>query len=179
MRNFAPIMIDVVSIVQAKAYARQGGVFLALLWLASFAAMMLFPQSPWGSLLAMATPFLVGWLLLRFRNFALDGQISIRRSLFFSVLTFFYASMIFALSQYLYFKFLDNGTFMANLVSNANAFKAVYAQNGMPAKELDDAIALMGQLPPIQLAFIFMMQNIFMGLVLSLPVALVCHKKQK
>ncbi len=172
-------MIDVVSIVQVKAFARQGGVFLSLLWLASFAAMMFAPQSPWGSLLAMATPFLVGWLLQRFRNYALGGHISFRRSLVFSVLTFFYASMIFALAQYLYFRFLDQGTFLSNLMDDIKGLKEVYAQNGMPVKELEDGVALIGSLPPIQLAFMFMMQNIFVGLVLSVPVALVCKKKQQ
>ncbi len=170
-------MIDVVSIVQVKAFARQGGVFLSLLWLASFAVMMFASQSPWGSLLAMATPFLVGWLLCRFRNFALDGHISFRRSFAFSVLTFFYASIIFALAQYLYFRFLDQGAFLSNLMDNVKVLKEAYAQNGMSVKELEDAATLVGALPPIQLAFMFMMQNIFMGLVLSVPVALVCKKK--
>lgn len=170
-------MIDVVSIVQVKAFARQGGVFLSLLWLVSFAAMMYASQSPWGSLLAMATPFLVGWLLCRFRNFALDGHISFRRSFAFSVLTFFYASIIFALAQYLYFRYLDQGIFLSNLMDNVKVLKEAYAQNGMSVKELEEAVTLVGTLPPIQLAFMFMMQNIFMGLVLSVPVALLCKKK--
>lgn len=172
-------MIDVVSIVQVKAFARQSGVFLALLWLVSFAAMMLAPQSPWGSLLAMATPFLVGWLLRRFRNDALQGRISFRRSFAFSVLTFFYASMIFALAQYVYFRYLDQGTFLSNLMDDMKVLKEAYAQNGMSVKELEEGVALIGSLPPIQLAFMFMMQNILLGVVLSLPVALACKKNKK
>jgi uncharacterized membrane protein YhdT len=172
-------MIDVVSIVQVKAFARQSGVFLALLWLASFAAMMYAPQSPWGSLLAITTPFLVGWLLKRFRDGALEGRISFRRSFAFSVLTFFYASMIFALGQYVYFRFLDHGAFLTNLLNDIKVIKEAYAQNGMSVKELEDGATLVGALSPIQLAFMFMMQNIFVGFVLSVPVALVCKKKQK
>lgn len=171
-------MIDVVSIVQVKAFARQAGVFLSLLWIASFAAMMYAPQTPLGSLLAIATPFLVGWLLQRFRNYALAGHISFRRSFAFSVLTFFYASIIFALAQYLYFRFLDQGIFLSNLMDDMKVLKEAYAQNGMPVKELEDGVTLVGSLPPIQLAFMFMMQNIFVGVVLSVPVALICKKKQ-
>ena len=55
--------------------------------------------------------------------------------------------------------------------------KEAYAQNGMSVKELEDGVSLVGALPPIQLAFMFMMQNIFVGFVLSVPVALVCKKK--
>lgn len=170
-------MIDVISIVQVKAFARQSGVFLALLWLVSFAAMMYAPQLPWGSLLALATPFLVGWLLKRFRNDALGGRISFRRSFAFSVLTFFYASMIFALAQYVYFRFLDQGAFLTNLLNDMKVIKEAYAQNGMSVKELEDGVSLVGALSPVQLAFMFMMQNIFVGFVLSVPVALVCKKK--
>lgn len=170
-------MIDVISIVQLKAFARQGGLFLSLLWLVSFAVMMFVPQSPWGSLLAMATPFLVGWLLQRFRNDALGGHISFRRSYAFSMLTFFYASIVFALAQCLYFRFLDDGNFLSILMEDVKQLQEVYAQNGMPVKELEDGAALIGTLPAIQLAFMFMMQNIFVGLVLSVPVALICKKK--
>lgn len=170
-------MIDVVSIVQVKAFARQGGLFLSLLWLVSFAVMMLVPQSPWGSLLAMSSPFVVGWLLQHFRNDALGGHISFRRSYAFSVLTFFYASIVFALAQCLYFKFLDDGNFLSILTENLKQLKEAYVQNGIPVKELEDGAALIGSLPAIQLAFMFMMQNIFIGLVLSVPVALICKKK--
>ena len=110
-------MIDVVSIVQVKAYARQGGLFLSLAWLVSFALILLVPKSSWGGLVAMSSPFLVGWLLQRFRNEALDGAISFRRALVFSCLTFFYASMIFALAQYVYFRFLDHGLFQIGRAS--------------------------------------------------------------
>ena len=135
MRTFAPIMIDVVSIVQVKAYARQGGLFLSLAWLVSFALILLVPKSSWGGLVAMSSPFLVGWLLQRFRNEALDGAISFRRALVFSCLTFFYASMIFALAQYVYFRFLDHGLFLTNIVNQAGLLAEVYKQNGMPTTD--------------------------------------------
>ena len=73
-------MINIAALVQLKAFARQDGVFVALLWTASFLAVVLAPTSSWGSLLAMGTPFLVGYLLMRFRNGVLDGVISFRRA---------------------------------------------------------------------------------------------------
>ena len=50
-------MINVVALVQVKAFARQEGVFLALLWIASFLLMVYTPSSSWGNLLAISTPF--------------------------------------------------------------------------------------------------------------------------
>ncbi len=170
-------MIDAISVVQLKAFARQGGVLLALLWLASFAAMLFCPRSSWGSMLAIATPFFVGWLLLRFRNYALKGVISFRRSFAFSALTFFYASMIFALAQYVYFRFLDHGVFMSQLITNVKILEDIYKQQGVSVAELNNGLTIMGQMSPIQLALMFMMQNILIGVVLSVPVALICKKK--
>lgn len=171
-------MIDLISIVQVKAYARQGGLFLSLAWLVSFALVLLVPKSSWGGLLALSSPFLVGWLLQRFRNDALDGAISFRRALAFSCLTFFYASMVFALAQYVYFRFLDQGLFMTNIVNQVGLLAEVYKQNGMPTTDLTEGLTLMGQLSPIELAFLFMMQNMIIGMVASFPVALFCKKKQ-
>ena len=169
-------MIDVVSIVQVKAYARQGGLFLSLAWLVSFALILLVPKSSWGGLVAMSSPFLVGWLLQRFRNEALDGAISFRRALVFSCLTFFYASMIFALAQYVYFRFLDHGLFLTNIVNQAGLLAEVYKQNGMPTTDITEGLTLIGQLSPIELAFLFMMQNIFMGFFMSFPIALITRR---
>ena len=69
------------ALIQLKAFARQDGAIVALTWTASFALTLLSSQTPYGSLLAIATPFIIGWRLIKFRNYALDGIISFRRAL--------------------------------------------------------------------------------------------------
>lgn len=174
------MMMNVSALVQVKAFARQDGVFLALLWLCSFLLMVLAPASSLGGLLALATPFFVGWLLVRFRNHALGGFISFRRGLAFSWFTFFYASLLFAVAQYVYFRYFDHGAMMGMLVTSIKALEEVYRANGAATArqlgELRQAMTLVGQLSPIELAFIFMMQNIFSGAVLGFPIALVCRR---
>lgn len=110
-------MINVIALIQLRAFARQYGFFLFLLWMASFVAYFTNPASSWGSLLAMSTPFVVGWFLVRFRNGALDGHISFRRGLVFSFYTFFYASLLFAVAQYVYFRFFDNGALLSMMLA--------------------------------------------------------------
>ena len=112
-------MIKIEDLVQLKAFARQDGAILCLLWFVSFLAIMYMPESGLGNILALLTPILVGWRLCAFRNYALGGYISFRRSYGYCVYTFVYSSMIFALGQYLYFKFLDHGTFYAMLAKSA------------------------------------------------------------
>lgn len=164
-------MINVTALIQLKAFARQDGFLLFLLWTASFAVIVNNPASSWGSLLAMATPFYVGYLLARFRNFALDGVISFRRALAFSLYTFFYASLLFAVAQFVYFRYLDNGTFMTMLLTSVKALEPVYRAQGISMSELQQSLSMIGQLTPIETAFIFMMQNILIGAILSFPIA--------
>lgn len=165
-------MINLAALIQLKAFARQDGFFLFLLWMVSFIAFVTNPASTWGSLLAMATPFLVGWLLVRFRNYALDGAISFRRALAFSIYTFFYASLIFAVAQFVYFRFFDNGSLMTMLVGSVKTLEPFYKMQGLSVAELEQSLTMIGQLSPIEIAFVFMMQNFFIGLVLSFPIAL-------
>lgn len=164
-------MINVTALIQLKAFARQDGFLLFLLWIASFAVIVNNPASSWGSLLAMATPFYVGYLLARFRNFALDGVISFRRALAFSLYTFFYASLLFAVAQFVYFRYLDNGTFMTMLLTSVKALEPVYRAQGISMSELQQSLSMIGQLTPVETAFIFMMQNILIGTLLSFPIA--------
>ena len=172
-------MINVIALIQLRAFARQYGFFLFLLWMASFVAYFTNPASSWGSLLAMSTPFVVGWFLVRVRNGALDGHISFRRGLVFSFYTFFYASLLFAVAQYVYFRFFDNGALLSMMLATVKQLESVYKANGMSLNELRQSINAIGQLSPIEIAFVFMMQNFLFGLIMSFPIALICQRGMK
>lgn len=122
------MIINVMDLVQLKAYARQYGVALALVWTASFLSIVFAPASVLGSLLALSTPIVVGWFLVRFRNDALDGHISFRRGYAFSCYTFFYASLLFAAVQFVYLRFFDHGAFMAMLGASIKTMEDVTAK---------------------------------------------------
>ncbi|MCD8282659.1 MAG: DUF4199 domain-containing protein, partial [Prevotella sp.] len=105
-------MFNAVNLLQVKAFARQDGIILALVWMLSMWLLICHPENSWGSILMLSTPFFVGWRLQVFRNKVLDGAISFRRGFCFSCYIFFYASIIFALGQFVYFQYLDHGTFL-------------------------------------------------------------------
>ena len=169
-------MITPATLLQLKAFARQDGLLLALFWTASFALTMLAPQSIWGNVLAMSTPFFMGWRLCAFRDTALDGEISFRRGVAHGVYSVFYASLVFALVQYVYFRFLDHGTFMGIMNDGVKVIEEVYRQQGLDASELTKSIETMREVTPVQWAFMLMLQNIFVGSLLALPVAAVCKR---
>ena len=85
-------MIRIETLVQLKAFARQDALLLALVWTASFACMTIVQAGIIGNLLALATPFVVGWRLTKFRDHALYGYISFRRAFAYCAYVFFYAS---------------------------------------------------------------------------------------
>ncbi|MCR5131034.1 MAG: DUF4199 domain-containing protein [Prevotella sp.] len=170
-------MINPSTLIQLKAFARQDGLFLGLYWTVSFALTMMIPESALGSLMALSTPFFMGWRLCAFRDKALDGVISFRRGFAYCVYSVLYASLVFALAQYIYFRFLDNGNFMSIMNNGVNAIEEVYKQQNIDTSELHKAVESMGKVTPMEWTFAIMMQNIFLGALLGLPVAAVCTKK--
>ena len=105
--------------VQLKAFARQDGALLALLWVATF---LLYIIGVSNQLLGLAafflmcyTPFFVGERLGKFRDYGREGVISFRRGYAYTVFVFFYGGVLFAIAQYLYFAFMDHG-FLQTLI---------------------------------------------------------------
>ena len=172
-------MVRPEDIMQVKAFARQDGAFLSLLWIASFACIVFATGSSIGNLLMIATPFFVGWRLISFREYALDGIISFRRGYMYSVYTFFYASLIFMFAQYVYFKFLDHGNFLNLIRTGVNTLTPTDQQFGMNMEEIKQALENMSTLGPIQWSFMFLMQNISIGFIISIFIAMICVKKAK
>lgn len=166
-------MINVAHLVQLKAFARQDALLLALLWAASFACIMMLNAGLIGNILALATPFLVGKHLAAFRTQALYGVISFRRAYAYSLYVFIYASLVFALVQYAYFQFLDNGAFAELITTTMKQVAPVYEQNGVSKEEIKNSMDLITMITPVQWAFMFMMQNLFVGAIISLPIALI------
>lgn len=169
-------MINIETLIQLKAFARQDGAFLALLWIASFAFVVSATGGALGNLLMLATPFFVAWRLAKFRNYALDGIISFRRSLAYCLYTFLYAAILFAAAQFVYFRFLDNGDFARMFTDIINALIPVYEQSGISKSELQQTSQLISMLTPVEWVLVFLTQNLLLCLVASLPIAAVCAR---
>lgn len=165
-----------IEFLQLKGFARQEGTFLGLIWIASFACYIGEFSSPTlgmvALVLAMVSPFFIAMRLRKFRDNARDGIISFRRGLAFCILSFFYASLLFALAQFIYFRFLDHGF----LISQYNAmFASPEAKKMMEAMaagtEIKNGINMIAAMRPIEIAFNFLSMNISIGIILSMPIA--------
>ena len=170
-------MIDSRTVAQVKAFARIDGALLSRIWIGSFAITVLWPTNIFGQILALATPFFVGWRLAKFRDGALDGHISFRRAFVYCLYTFIYASLIFAIAQYVYFRFLDQGRFPSMMVNTLNILAPIYEKNGVPTEQIEEVSKMIMSTSPIEMAFVFMTQNIFIGFILSLITAAIMKRK--
>lgn len=172
-------MIRIEDFLQLKAFARQDALILAAVWTASFLCATMAGAGVLGNLLAIATPFLVGWRLIKFRDNVLGGGISFRRAFAFSFHVFVYASLVFALVQFVYFRFIDRGSFAQMIGDSMRLLTPMYKESGISQQQITQSISLVNMLTPVQWAFMFMMQNLLIGAVASLPIAAVCKRRHQ
>lgn len=169
--------------VQLKAYARQDGFFLALLWIASFACYIMGITNGLlgmvAMMLAVMTPFFVAGRLRKFRDEGREGVISFRRSYAYTVFVFFYGAVLLAVAQFLYFAYMDNGYLLSTfskIVSSAEG-KEMLQQYGM-TQVAEDSLSEMASLRPIDYALNILTVNIMIGFVLGVPIGLVMYRRK-
>lgn len=162
--------------IQLKAFARQDGVLMAVLWTVSFAFYVMGLTRPTlgmlAILLALMTPFFMWQRLKKYRDGCLDGVLSLRRGWAFVIFTFFYGSLLFAAIQFVYFSYMDNGRFFKGLTqmfsdpANAESLKSL----GI-GSSLGETLHEMAAMRPIDLVLNILSSNLLMGLVAGLPIA--------
>ena len=170
--------------IQLKAFARIDGVWLSLLWTAAFALYIAGLRSPGyglaAMLLAVSTPFFVGSRLRHFRDEGLSGVISFRRGWAYTVYVFFYGGLLFALAQWAYLTYLDQGYMMTTITEAFAAPETARAlqQTGLE-ETVEESLAQMGQMRPIDLSLNMLTTNILAGIVLGVPIAVVLQRSGK
>ncbi len=168
--------MDPIEFKQLKAFARQEGTYVGLIWIVSFACFIGEFSSPIlglsAMILAVISPFFLAIRLKRFRDQARDGAISFRRALAFCILAFFYASLLFAVAQYVYFRYIDNGFLVSQYTTMFSTPEAKNMMNAFAAgNQIKDGINLLGSLRPIEIVFEFLSMNISIGIIISVPIA--------
>lgn len=163
--------------IQLKAFARQDGVLLALLWVSSFLLYILGLSNQMLGLAAVMlmlyTPFFVGTRLGKFRDYGREGLISFSRGYVYTILVFFYGGVLFAVAQYLYFAFMDQGFLVSQFSKMVNTDEArqMLQQYGM-TEMMDESLQQMSAIRPIDYALNMLTINISLGFILGIPISL-------
>lgn len=172
-------------IKQLRAYTWYDGIYLTVFWVASFACFIgcMRSDAQHGQLflsgcsfLAALTPFFVGHRLKKYRNEGLSGHLTYGRGLTYCLRVFTNATVLFALCQFLYMEFLDRGLFqrfMTMTLSDATT-QEVLKQVGMPPSIMLEAV---NATTPVSFATSHLVDNLIIGVVLSILIPLFLKKK--
>lgn len=160
-----------------SAFAPYDGAIVGAMWITSFLCFIGEFNAPLLSFVAVAlgigSVFVAYARLRRFRDGVLNGRITFGRAMLYSVMVYFYAAVLMAVGQYVYFQFFDHGYLvnqyiqMLSVPEYAATVKNVY---GIEAKQL---VAILQtsllDMRAIEIVFQFLSLNFFLSLVLSVP----------
>lgn len=167
---------------QLKAFARQDGALLSLLWIVAMFCYIQGLSSPIlgmvALLLIVVSPFYAANRLRKFRDEAREGIISFMRAYGYTVLTYFYAGLLLAVAVFAYFQFIDNGYLMGKLMDmlNTQEGQQMVKLYGM-ADEISQGMEEMTKMRPIDYALNILTINISMGFILGLPTAALMQRQ--
>lgn len=182
MRNFAnrtihsSVMISNKDYIQLQAYTRYDGALTAVIWTVSFALYIAGISNPLSMMagmgLAVFSPFFIALRLRRFRDGACNGCISFRRAYVYSFSVFCHAALLFAVAQYVYFAFIDNGYLVGCMTEllNEREAKQMIQGYGME-KAVEESLQAIRTVRPIDYALNNLSLNFIIGLAVSLPIA--------
>jgi len=87
---------------------------------------------------------------------------------------FFYGGVLFAIAQYLYFAFMDNGFLLSQFSKMLSTDEAqqMIRQYGM-TQMVDQSLEEMAHIRPIDYALNMLTINISLGFILGLPISLI------
>lgn len=168
--------------VQLKAFARQDGALLSLLWIG---ALICYIQGFSNPLLSMAaivlviiSPFYAANRLKHFRDEARQGIISFKRAYAYCVLTFFYAGLLLAAALYVYFAFIDKGYLMGKLleITGSEHGRQALQMYGM-TEDIKQALKELAAMRPIDYALNMLTVNIMTGFLMGIPIAALMQRK--
>ena len=131
-------------------------------------------------MLMLYTPFFVGERLGKFRDYGREGLISFRRGYAYTIFVFFYGGVLFAIAQYLYFAFMDNGFLLSQfskMIATEEA-RQMLQQYGM-TQMVDESLQEMASTRPIDYALNMLTVNISLGFILGVPISLVMQRTVK
>ena len=168
---------------QLKAFARQDGALLSLLWIGALVCYIMGLTNPLlgmaALLLVVVSPFYAANRLRHYRDDVLEGIISFFRAYGHTVLTYFYAGLLLAAAIWAYFSFMDKGYLMGKIVE---AFQSEPGQQLMKlygmADQMKQGLEQMSQMRPIDHALNVLTISISAGFILGLPVAALMQRKR-
>lgn len=171
---------------QINAFAGQYGLIVGLMWVLSFACFIFGLNKPLIGNLALLFGLLSIFVCEKLvRNFRYTVQeLRFPAVWRMSLMIYFYASLIMAMAQFIYFRFIDNGLLQEAYSEVLQRPEAItMLQQMMPDEDIstvtEQALAMLGSITPAQMTGEFLIYNLFLGLMLSIPTAVLAKMGRK
>ncbi len=171
---------------QLKAFARIDGALVGALWIVSFACFIGGFAVPTLGVVSIftgiASVVFATMRLRRFRDSILDGAISFRRAFGYGCFTYFYASLLMAVAQFVYFQFIDGGYLITKYtaaMTDKNMTAMIQSVYGISPDDMKLALDTLAALRPIDVALRFLTTDIILGVAISLPIAAIIRSAGK
>ncbi len=170
--------------VSIQEQAMRFGTYMGVFWIIKFIFLPLgfsFPLLQLCFVLCTLFVPVLGYLYTRkFRNTCCGGTVSFSRAFLFTVCMYIFAAMLTAVAHYIYFQFIDQGFLMDMYRQQLNeTMQMVQGDLANSMEQIMIAFDTVAALTPIQLTFQLISQNVFYGIVLSLPTALLTMRYKK
>lgn len=150
------------------------GFILGIFWVVKYLFIIFSLSVPALSIVyvgaTLAVPFIAYILTKRYRN-DIGGSISFFHAWRFGTMMYFFAALLTAVEHYMYFQFVSPN-FLADSMSQLSS----YLKDSQVSTDVLEAIGQI-DLSPIHMAIQGVFNNVFYGIVLSIPVAALLCKK--
>lgn len=130
--------------------------------------------------LTIGVPFLGYIFAKKFRERHCDGSITFSRAFLFTTFMYMFASLFVAVVHYIYFRYIDGGFVFEAYRSILNQFKETAGTELTTSlNQFEEAIDLLSGLTPLEMTFQLISQNMFYGMLMAIPTALIVMRKKK
>lgn len=154
------------------------GTWMGIYWMLKFMLVPLMFTVPLASLLFLgltaAVPF-VGYFFVRhFRErYCLEGRIAFVQAWMFTLLMYAFAALLASVVHYVYFAYVDGGALLGTYVEQLDLLGQLQPELAEAVAEYKKAAELLVAMSPIDLTVQMIVNNLFYGMILALPTALV------
>ncbi len=167
-----------------QQYAMYFGSLMGVYWILKFILFPLAFKIPFLSFLfiglTIGVPFMGYYYLKIYRNKVCGGTISFRRAYVFTLLIYLYAAMLTAVAHFVYFQFIDHGFVLEAIQTQFNQLLELNIDNNeynLLAENIETTMKQVSDLSPTDITFDNLSRNIFSGLFLAIPTALIGQRK--
>jgi hypothetical protein len=151
------------------------GLLLGIFWVIKYTFFILGTTHPAMGVvywILSSLTIVFAYLFTKVYKILIGGRIGFFHAWQFGVLLYFFAALIVSLLHYVFYRYLAPAGYIANMIDLAvEMVKEINPQ-------AEEALAQMPAFTPIRLTFQGILNNVFYGIILSLPIATLLCRKQ-